>query len=91
MYGQKEYTYNTVKKKRYPYGNLDEISIYDTLRQFDIRGLEKEAEALTKLLSQTKGPKFRIKRADPWKEGFKGSELYMLGRKWTKKMAPNLA
>jgi hypothetical protein len=91
LYGQKEYTYNTVSKKRYPYGNLDEISIYDTLRQFDIRGLEKEAEALTKLLSQTKGPKFRIKRADPWKEGFKGSELYMLGRKWTKKMAPNLA
>ena len=91
LYGQKEYTYNTVSKKRYPYGNLDEISIYDTLRQFDIRGLEKEAEALTKLLSQTKGPKFRIKRADPWKEGFKGSELYMLGRPTVKKLAPNLA
>ncbi len=91
LFGLEQYSYSTAMRKRYPYGNLDEASIYDTLRQFDIRGREKEAEALTALLSQTKRPKFTIKRAEPWKIGFKGSELYLEGRPLTKKLAPNLA
>jgi len=90
-FGEKNYIYNTVTKRRYPYGNIDEASIYDLLRQFDRVGREKELEIIQKELAKVRGPKFKIKRGETWKVGFKGSELYMESKPWTKKWAPNLA
>jgi hypothetical protein len=90
-FGEKNYIYNTVTKKRYPYGNVDEHSIYDLLRQFDRTGRQKELEIIQKELAKVRGPGFKIKRGDTWKVGFKGSELYMEGRPFVKKRAPNLA
>ena len=90
-FGEKNYIYNTVTKRRYPYGNADEAAIYDLLRQFDRTGREKELSIIQNELAKVRGPKFKIKRGDTWKVGFKGSELYMEGRPVTKKMAPNLA
>ena len=86
------YEINVTRTKKYPFGSLDETNFVNSIRSFDIRGLEQEVIAIQNILNQPKGfGKFAMKRGDVWVQGFKGSERYLEGKPLVKKLAPNLA
>jgi len=86
------YEINYTQTKKYPFGQLDEANFINSIRSFDVRGLEQEVIAIQTILNQPKGfGKFAMKRADPWVQGFKGSAEYLKGKPIIKKLAPNLA
>ena len=86
------YEINVTRTKKYPFGSLDEANFVNSIKAFDVRGLETEVLAIQSILNQPKGfGKFAMKRGDVWVQGFKGSERYFASRPLVKKLAPNLA
>jgi hypothetical protein len=86
------YEINFTRTKKYPFGSLDEANFVNSIRAFDVRGLEQEVIAIQNILNQPKGfGKHAMKRGDVWVQGFKGSKEYLKGKRWTKKLAPDLA
>ena len=84
------YETQIVQRKRYAYGQLEEAAFFDPYHAMRIRGHEKELLALRDYFEKQRARGFKkFSKKRKWIEGFKGSEEYMLNRKFSKRFSPN--